>query len=176
MHFIGTLLSLLTNFLWVGALGFGGGFGMIPLMKSVTISHHWLSVASFDQAIAMGQITPGPVAISATFIGERVAGPMGALTATVAVFTPSLLVIVLLNRFYDRLKAVAGVKNVMFATLAAVVGLIAGVTVVLGRSLIHGWPGLLLASAVAAVVLRWKVPYWAVILAAGGIGSVWFRP
>lgn len=64
----------------------------------------------------------------------------------------------------------------MFATLAAVVGLIAGVTVTLGVSLIHAWPELLLAVLVTAVVLRWKVPYWAVILAAGGAGALWFRP
>ncbi len=73
-----TLLLLFWNFLWVGALGFGGGFGMIPLMKSISLSHHWVSLETFDQAIAMGQVTPGPVAISATFIGERVMGPLGA--------------------------------------------------------------------------------------------------
>lgn len=112
MHLIRELLVLFENFLWVGALGFGGGFGMIPLMKAVTLSHHWLSIGAFDQAIAMGQITPGPVAISATFIGERVAGPLGALVATVAVFAPSLAFVALLNRFYGRLKKVSGVNNV----------------------------------------------------------------
>ncbi len=176
MDLIGVLVSLLLNFLWVGVLGFGGGFGMIPLMKSVTLSHHWLSLGTFDQAIAMGQITPGPVAISATFIGERVAGPIGALVATVAVFAPSLLLIVALNHWFARLKTIPGAQNVLFATLAAVVGLIAGVAVTLGVSLIHAWPGVVLAAIVAAVALSWKVPYWAIILAAGTVGAIWFRP
>ncbi len=170
------VVILFLNFLWVGLLGFGGGFGMIPLMKSITLSHHWLSVATFDQAIAMGQITPGPVAISATFIGERVAGFWGALSATVAVFIPSLVIIAVLNHWFARLKAVAGVQNVLFATLAAIVGLIAGVEVTLGRSLIDAWPGIVMALVVAIVAIRWKVPYWTVILGAGLVGAVAFRP
>ncbi|POB10008.1 chromate transporter [Sulfobacillus sp. hq2] len=173
---IGHVVALVLNFLWVGLLGFGGGFGMIPLMKSATLSHHWLSPGTFDQAIAMGQITPGPVAISATFIGERVAGPLGALVATIAVFTPSLVVIVVLSHWFTRLKKVLAVQNVLFATLAAVTGLIAGVAMTLGESLIHAWTGAVLALVVAIVALRWKVPYWSIILGAGVVGAIWFRP
>ncbi|MCY0881761.1 MAG: chromate transporter [Firmicutes bacterium] len=176
MHEVEVLTVLFFSFLWVGVLGFGGGFGMIPLMKSVTLSHHWVTPATFDQAIAMGQVTPGPVAISATFIGERAAGLSGALIATIAVFIPSLLVIVLLTHWYDRMKTVAGVSNVLFATLAAIVGLIAAVAVTLGISLIHAWPGLVMAVAVATVVLRWKIPYWVVIFASGLTGALLFRP
>lgn len=149
---------------------------MVPLMKSVTLTHHWLSTAAFDQAIAMGQITPGPVAISATFIGERVAGPLGALVATIAVFMPSLVFMVVLTHWYQKFKAIAGVQNVLFATLAGVVGLIAAVTVNLGETFAHSPEAWLLVGAVALAASRTRMPYWAIVLAAGLVGTVGFRP
>jgi chromate transporter len=176
MHEWTTLASLGLNFLWIGAVGFGGGFGMIPLMKSAVIAQHWLGLAAFDQAIAMGQITPGPVAISATFIGERVAGTWGALVATVAVFAPSLVIVVLLTYGYERLRAVPGTRNVLLATLAGVVGLIAAVTVELGRSLVTGPVAVAVVAVVLVAALRWKIPYWAIILGAGVLGSLALRP
>lgn len=171
------LVLLFLNFLAIGALGFGGGFGMIPLLKSVTLSHHWLSLSVFDQAIAMGQITPGPVAISATFIGERVAGPLGALIATLGIFLPSQIAMVVLTHWYHRLKTLKSVQHMMNVTLAAVVGLIAGVTLTLSLSLVHGLSEGLMAAIIAGVALRFKrIPYWAFILVAGTIGAVWLRP
>ncbi|MHB1612083.1 MAG: chromate transporter [Sulfobacillus sp.] len=172
--FLKSLGSLLWHFLWVGALGFGGGFGMIPLMKTVTLSHHWLSVSEFNEAIAMGQITPGPVAISATFIGDRVAGTLGAVVATVGVFTPPVLLIVALTHWYTKLKKVPGVQNVLYATLAGVVGLIAGVTIMLGQSIIHNIIGGVFVAA-ALVAGRYKLPYWAIIMCAGLAGAVFLR-
>ncbi|PSR22197.1 MAG: chromate transporter [Sulfobacillus acidophilus] len=173
---MGLLALLFFNFIVVGALGFGGGFGMIPLLKAVTLSHHWLSLTAFDQAIAMGQITPGPVAISATFIGERVAGPLGAVAATLGVFIPSQIVMVVISHWYHRLRAIQSVQHVMNVTLAAVVGLIAGVTLTLGISLVHGFVDGVMAFAIAFVALRFKrIPYWAFILVAGTIGAFWLR-
>jgi chromate transporter len=168
--------SLALNFLWVGAVGFGGGFAMIPLMKATVLSHHWLTTGVFDQAIAMGQITPGPVAISATFIGERVAGVPGAVVATIAVFLPSTLAVLVLSRSYVRLRQVPGVRNVLLATLSGVVGLIAGVTVELGRAVIAGWPELAAVVLVLVAAMKFRVPYWTIILAAGAGGAWLLRP
>lgn len=174
---MGTVFSLFINFLWVGALGFGGGFGMIPLMKTMSLDNHWVSLAVFDQAIAMGQVTPGPVAISATFIGERVLGPLGAVIATIAVFTPSQVVIVILSHWYEHFKKVMVVQNLLYISLAAVVGLIAGVSVTLGLSLIHDWAAGILTGIIAFLALRVKqIPYWALILGAGTLGAIFFRP
>ena len=87
-----TLYNLAHSFLKVGMFGFGGGFAMVPLMQNVAVfQNSWLSPVQFAAAIALGQVTPGPVAISATFIGYKVAGFPGAVVATIAVFTPSLV-------------------------------------------------------------------------------------
>jgi chromate transporter len=172
---VSVALDLFVTFLWVGSLAFGGGFGMVPLLRQAVLAHHWLTIGPFDQAIAMGQITPGPVAISATFIGERVDGLVGALAATIGVFLPSLVIIALLVRFYPKLKRFQLVKNIMAITLAAVVGLIGGVTVLLGRSIVSTWEEGVLAAVVLVVALKWKVPYWAIILASGLIGALAFR-
>lgn len=169
-------LELLINFFIVGLLGFGGGFGMIPLMKTVTLGNHWLTASEFTEAIAMGQITPGPVAISATFIGDRAGGFIGAVIATFAVFLPSILVVIALTHIYRYVRKIPGSQDVLHATLAGVVGLIAAVTLSLGRSVISS-P---LAAAIAVItifgVLKWKWPYWAVILTSGLVGALLLRP
>src|SRR5207253_8235475 len=89
---LGVALSLAIRCLRVGAVTFGGGFVMIPeIQAEVVNSHHWLTHQEFADATALGQITPGPVLIMATFVGYRVAGTLGALFATICVFLPSFL-------------------------------------------------------------------------------------
>jgi len=100
---------------------------------------------------------------------------VGALAATIGVFLPSLVIIALLVRFYPKLERFQLVKNIMAITLAAVVGLIGGVTVLLGRSIVSTWEEGVLAAVVLVVALKWKVPYWAIILASGLIGALAFR-
>ncbi len=173
---VAVLAALFFGFALVGLFGFGGGFGMIPLMKTLALSHHWLSIAAFDEAIAMGQVTPGPVAISATFIGERAAGVPGALVATVAVFLPSLVIVVLLTHWYAHLRRRPGTQHVLHATLAGIVGLIGAVTVSIGRGVIRDAGELALAALIALLVWRWRLPYWGVILGAGVVGVVLLRP
>jgi chromate transporter len=89
---LGLLLTISAIFLRMGAVTFGGGFVMIPLIEAEAVnSHHWLTHQEFADATALGQVTPGPVLISATFIGYRVAGTLGALVATISIFLPSFL-------------------------------------------------------------------------------------
>ncbi len=89
---LGLALSLSFIFLRIGAVTFGGGFVMIPEIENEVVnSHHWLTHQEFADATALGQITPGPVLIMATFVGYRVAGILGALFSTICVFLPSFL-------------------------------------------------------------------------------------
>jgi len=86
------LLLLSTIFLRLGAITFGGGYVMIPLLEAEVVhNHQWLTHQEFADATTLGQVTPGPVLITATFVGYRVAGTLGALVATISIFLPSFL-------------------------------------------------------------------------------------
>ena len=129
------LYELAHSFLKVGIFGFGGGFAMVPLMQSVAVSQTaWLSPAQFAAAIALGQITPGPVAISATFIGYKVAGFPGAVVATMAVFTPSLVAMYLLDRFYLKVRANHITQAIMHGVLPVVIAIILHVAISMGTT------------------------------------------
>ena len=84
---------------------FGGGYVVIPAMQQVIVnSLNWLNQLEFTDAIAMGQITPGPIFISATFIGYKVAGFWGALNATISIFLPPGLLMIVCARFFDQIR------------------------------------------------------------------------
>jgi len=100
------LWRLTLFFLKIGAFTFGGGMAMIPFIHQELVEGlHWLSLEEFSQAIALGQITPGPVAISATFIGFKLAGLAGAVAATIAVFLSSFLMTVWASQQLERLRS-----------------------------------------------------------------------
>jgi putative chromate ion transporter len=93
---IGLLAVLSMIFLRIGTVTFGGGFVMVPLIEAEVVNTHgWLTHQEFADATALGQLTPGPVLITATFIGYRVAGTLGALFATVSVFLPAFVMTIL---------------------------------------------------------------------------------
>ncbi len=158
------LFELAHAFLKVGLFGFGGGFAMIPLMQSAAVfKHGWMSAAQFAAAIAMGQVTPGPVAISATFIGYKVAGLAGALVATVAVFAPSLVVMALLERFYLKIRGKELTQAVMHGVLPVVVALVLHAALSLGRPLVNAWWPPVVALLVAVLAITHKVGYGALV-------------
>jgi chromate transporter len=162
------LIALSSIFLRVGAVTFGGGFVMIPLIESEVVnSHHWLTHQEFADATALGQITPGPVLITATFIGYRVAGTLGALVATVSIFLPAFLMTVAAGSSLKRFRANRQVQAFLHGVTPAVVGLLVAAGWSIGRAGIHTWIGLALAIACAAVLVRFRPnPFW-VILGAG---------
>ena len=99
----GVLLSLALFFLKAGAFIFGRRLAIVPFLRQgVVVQHHWLTSGQFIDAVAMGLITPGPVVITATFIGYLVAGLPGAIVATVAIFTPIYLGVAIPGRWFVR--------------------------------------------------------------------------
>jgi chromate transporter len=168
-----TLAELVWSFFRVGLFGFGGGFAMIPLMQAFTVNdYHWLTYKQFSAAIALGQITPGPVAISATFIGYRAAGLPGAVVATVAVFAPSLLATYLLARFYLRVRANPVTQGMMHGVVPVIVALILSVAISLDQEAVtHVWQGLVLALT-AVLAIKNRVPYVVLILGSTAAGVV----
>jgi chromate transporter len=130
-------------------------------------TNHWLTHQEFADATALGQLTPGPVLITATFIGYRVAGTLGALIATIAVFLPAFVMTVAAGSSLRRFRANRQVQAFLRGVTPAVVGLLIAAAWSIGRAGIHSWLGLILALFAAIVLLRFKVnPFW-VILGAG---------
>jgi chromate transporter len=165
---LGLLLALSTIFLRMGAVTFGGGFVMIPLIeREVVESRGWLSHQEFADATALGQITPGPVLITATFIGYRVAGTLGALVATISIFLPSFLMTMAAGVSLRRFRTNEIVQSFLRGVTPAVVGLLVAAAISIGRAGIHSWIGLAIAVAAGFVLVRYRLNAFWVILGAG---------
>jgi chromate transporter len=161
---INTLAHLAYSFLKVGFFGFGGGFAMVPLMQNIAVYQNpWLNQAQFAAAIALGQVTPGPIAISATFIGYKVAGFPGAVVATLAVFTPSLFLMLLLEIFYLKIRTSHITQAIMHGVLPVVIAIILHVAISMGRPAMESWWQIMIVIAVAALAISRRVSYGALI-------------
>lgn len=165
---IGLLATLSIIFLRIGTVTFGGGFVMVPLIEAEVVNTHgWLTHQEFADATALGQLTPGPVLITATFIGYRVAGTLGALFATVSVFLPAFVMTIAAGSYLRRFRANRQVQAFLRGVTPAVVGLLVAAAWSIGRAGIHSWMGVTIAVACAVVLLRFKPnPFW-VIMGAG---------
>ena len=162
------LLTLSTLFLRIGTVTFGGGFVMIPLIEAEVVdSHHWLTHQEFVDATALGQVTPGPVLITATFIGYRVAGTLGALVATISIFLPSFLMTVVAGSSLARFHTNKIVQSFLKGVTPAVVGLLVAAGISIGRAGIHNWVGMLIAVIAGVVLVRYRPNAIWVILGAG---------
>jgi chromate transporter len=133
------------------------------MLHEVVAVRHWMSTRIFMDGIAMGQVTPGPIVITATFIGYRIGGIAGALLATVAVFLPSFVILALVVPHFDRMKANLYFQRAMRGILASFVGLLLAVTI--RFALAVPWSpvsALLAGAAFTALMLRVEVP-WVVV-------------
>jgi chromate transport protein ChrA len=175
---LGLLLTVASIFLRIGTVTFGGGFVMVPLIESEVVNtHHWITHQEFVEAFALGQITPGPVLITATFIGYRVAGTLGALVATVSIFLPSLCLTIAAGSSLRRFRANRQVQAFLRGVTPAVVGLLVAAAWSIGRAGIQSWVGVAIAVAAAAILLRFRTNAFLVMLGAAvlryAISFVW---
>ena len=130
--------TILLTFSGMSLTQFGGGYVIIPAMQKIIVDgHRWLSDRAFADAIAMGQVTPGPIFISATFIGYKLAGFWGALNATIAIFTPTAILTVIAARFFNKISKSELVIAVFKGLRPAIIGMIvsAGVSILWGNGL-----------------------------------------
>jgi chromate transporter len=149
--------TIFTTFLKIGALAFGGGFTAIPLIQHVVIDGmHWLNLTSFRDGIALGQITPGPVFITATFIGFKVKGIIGALVATIGIFTPSLTAIIILGRAHAKIKNLKIVKVIIKGFLSGFIGLLLAVVYLFGIQSLVGWQTWTIFVLSTLYLIGWK--------------------
>lgn len=173
-----TIGKLLLFFLKAGAFVFGSGLAIVPfLYGGVVGQHHWLSERQFLDAVAVAMITPGPVVISAAFIGYLVAGPIGATTASLAVFAPPYLIVLAGAPYYRRLVQNRQVSALVQGVTVAAVGAIAGAAYLLGRRTLIDLPTVLISFAVLTLRLapKKKIPEPLLILGAGIAGLVLFE-
>ncbi len=155
----------------IGALAFGGGFTIIPLIQyEVVDKFHWVSTKEFLDGIAMGQVTPGPIMITATFLGYKLSGFWGAVMATIAIFTPAFFIVTLLIPHYDRLKGIKSVRIVEQGILASFVGMLGLVLYNFGRTTFVDIPSVIFtAGAFIALLKKIDLSY---ILLIGAILSI----
>jgi chromate transporter len=169
---LGTVGVLFLFFLKAGAFVFGSGLAIVPfLYGGAVVKFHWLTEQQFVDAVAVAMITPGPVVITAGFIGYLVAGFVGATTAALAVFAPPYVIVLIGAPYYRRFAQNRQVKAFVQGVTAAAVGAIAGAAFILARRSIVDWRTFVIAGVTLANLLRTKkVPEPLLILTAGAAG------
>jgi chromate transporter len=153
-----TLGKLLLFFLKAGALTFGSGLVIVPfLQQGVVQQYGWLNERDFLVAVAVGMVSPGPVVITATFVGSLVAGFWGALAATIGIFLPSFILVLVVAPVLARHRTNPNVQGFIKGAYAAAIGPILGACVLLGRIAIGDWFTALVAIVSLATLFRWKI-------------------
>jgi chromate transporter len=156
----------------VGALSYGGGFVIVPLMQADAVDHHhWMTATQFIDAVALGQITPGPVVHTVTAVGYAAAGVGGALLAAAVAFAPSFAFVLLGAGHFDRLRGSPVARAFLDGAGPAAAGAILGAAIPLAAALQEPWQAAVLAgAALLLLVLRRGVVL--TLLLAGGAGTL----
>ncbi len=168
----GGIAALCWVALKVGALSYGGGFVIIPLMQhDAVVTYHWMTGAQFLNAVALGQVTPGPVVQTVAVVGYAASGLWGGVLAAAVAFAPSFIFVIAGASHFDRLRTDPRIQAFFVGAGSAVIGAIAGSAIPLGLELAHLWQVAVLAlAAVWLLALRRGVVL--ALVAAGAIGVV----
>jgi chromate transporter len=171
LAFDAKLAQLDLTFMKVDLMAFGGGFTTIPLMQREVVDRlGWVSTREFIDGIALGQITPGPIVITATFVGYKVAGLLGALLGTLAVFFPSFLMVAGLAPHYERIKRARYVQLMVRGILAAFMGMMLFVAYRFAREALIDWRAWALMAA--AWLALWRKVDLLLVVGVGAALSV----
>lgn len=159
-----------------GAFVFGSGLAIVPFLYGSTVEqYHWLNQRQFLDAVAVAMITPGPVVITVGFIGYLVGGLPGAVAASLGVFLPVYLVVVVLAPFYQRITSNRHVRTFVEGVTSAATGAIAGAVIVLGRRAITDVPTAAIAAGSLLLLLKYRLPEPLVVIAAGVLGLLLYH-
>ncbi|MFI5015578.1 MAG: chromate efflux transporter [Hyphomicrobiales bacterium] len=167
--------KLLLFFLKAGSLTFGSGLVIVPFLEQGLVQQYgWLDQRQFLIAVAIGMISPGPVVITATFVGYLVAGFWGSLVATIGIFLPSFILVLVAAPILARHRRNPNVQGFVKGAYAAAIGTILGACVLLGRIAIGDWLTALIGLASLGVLFRWKVSNPLLIAATAVVGLIAF--
>jgi len=155
----------------VGALSFGGGFVIVPLMQADAVhTYHWMSSARFLDAVALGQVTPGPVVATVAAVGYAAHGFGGAALAAAIAFLPSFVFVLLLGASFARLRSGPGFRAFLDGSGPAAIGAILGAAIPLTAALREGWQFVLLAAAAAGLLIA-RIGVVPTLVGAGVVGA-----
>jgi chromate transporter len=170
----GSILGkLLLFFLKAGSLTFGSGLVIVPFLEQGLVQQFgWLDQRQFLIAVAIGMISPGPVVITATFVGYLVAGFWGSLVSTIGIFLPSFLLVLIAAPLLARHRGNPNVQGFVKGAYAAAIGTILGACILLGRIAIGDWLTALIGIVSLAVLFRWKVSNPLLIAATAVVGLI----
>jgi chromate transporter len=170
-----TLGKLLLFFLKAGSLTFGSGLVIVPFLEQGLVQHYnWLDERQFLIAVAIGMISPGPVVITATFVGYLVAGFWGSVVSTIGIFFPSFILVLVAAPLLARHRGNLNVQGFVKGAYAAAIGTILGACILLGKIAIGDWLTAIIGLASLAVLFRWKVNNPLLIAATGIVGLIAF--
>ena len=163
-----TVWHLITIFLRIGTVTFGGGYVMVPQIETDVVQvHQWMDHQTFADGVAFGQITPGPVLITATFIGYKVAGVIGAIMTTIAAFLPSFVMTMIAGASINRFRTNFHVQAFLAGVAPAVVGMLAAAGVTMAKSGVSGPTGFGIATLSCLLMLRAKLNPVVIIFGCG---------
>ena len=167
----GVLVSVAWVAFKVGALSFGGGFVIIPLMRADAVGRHWMTSGQFLNAVALGQITPGPVVLTVSAVGYAAAGVAGALLAALVAFSPSFAFVLGGARYFSALRTSRRAQSFLDGAGPAAIGAILGSAILLAEALSQPWQYAVLAGAAVLLLgLRRGVVFTLLAAAATGLG------
>jgi chromate transporter len=170
-----TLSKLLLFFLKAGSLTFGSGLVIVPFLEQGLVQEYgWLDQRQFLIAVAVGMISPGPVVITATFVGYLVAGFWGSLVSTIGIFLPSFILVLVAAPLLAKHRGNPNVQGFVKGAYAAAIGTILGACILLGRIAIGDWLTALVGVVSLAILFRWKVNNPLLVAATAVIGLVAF--
>jgi chromate transporter len=166
-----TFGGIFAVFVKIGSIVYGSGYVLLAFLRSVLVDHlHWLTTGQLLDATAVGQFTPGPVFTTATFIGYVVAGPWGALAATLGIFLPAFALVAVSGPLVHRLRSAPTIAGFLDGVNAASVALMVLVTLQLARAAIVDIPTAAIASASAVLLIRFRINSAWLVLAGAAAG------
>jgi len=166
-----SLVKLGVTFLTIGLVFFGGGFVLVPVLHQTLVEKlGWLSPQEFIDGVAISNLTPGPISVLATFAGYRLRGIVGALVATVALYLPAAVLMLVLCHQYERLKDRKETQAFLAGVIPAVIGLVLSTAILLAYGTLHSWRAFAFAGLALLVLIRWKV-HPALVLAVGAVAG-----
>ncbi len=171
-----SLSGIAMSFIKIGCVFFGGGFVLIPILhQNLVTALHWLTPQEFLDGVAISNLTPGPIAVLATFTGFHLHGVLGAVVATLSLFAPAFVLMTLLSHEYARFKEGRRFQDFLAGVTPAVVGLVVSAAVLLAPGALRGWGawGLMIFSLFLLTRLKWH-PVWVLTIGSiiGSIGLV----